>query len=79
MDADTKTPGSDQGTRFFQKREFCFTLDEIFNRWRSFKDAQDLHAALVKDTPSKIDLGAIYSMNVSCTSCASGASECTTV
>jgi hypothetical protein len=38
-------PGADTG--FFQRREFCFTLEgDIFVRYQSFKDGAELHQAL---------------------------------
>ncbi|GAX75634.1 hypothetical protein CEUSTIGMA_g3078.t1 [Chlamydomonas eustigma] len=59
---DSKHPQADAG--FFQKREFCFTLDgDIFVRYQSFKDGNDLKEALKARCPSKIDIGPVYSCN----------------
>ncbi|KAF5828599.1 hypothetical protein DUNSADRAFT_17335 [Dunaliella salina] len=48
----------------FQKREFCFTMDgDIFVRYQSFKDGNDLAEAIVRKCPSKIDIGPVYTWN----------------
>ncbi|XP_045120220.1 DNA primase small subunit-like [Portunus trituberculatus] len=45
----------------FQKREFCFTLaDDVYVRFLSFKDQEDMEAEIKKRCPHKIDIGAIY-------------------
>lgn len=59
---DGKHPKSD-GT-FFQRREFCFTLDgDIFVRYQSFKDAGEMATALKDRCPSKIDIGPVYNVD----------------
>ncbi|KAL4423871.1 hypothetical protein ABPG75_001172 [Micractinium tetrahymenae] len=59
---DGKHPKSD-GT-FFQRREFCFTLDgDIFVRYQSFKDGGEMAAALKDRCPSKIDIGPVYNVD----------------
>uniref|UniRef100_A0A7S0N4R3 DNA primase n=1 Tax=Pyramimonas obovata TaxID=1411642 RepID=A0A7S0N4R3_9CHLO len=59
---DQKHPQADAG--FFQRREFCFTLEgEIFVRYQSFKSASELHAALKDKVPEKIDLGPVYNVD----------------
>eukprot|EP00242_Pyramimonas_sp_CCMP2087_P004310 CAMPEP_0198200216 /NCGR_PEP_ID=MMETSP1445-20131203/3263_1 /TAXON_ID=36898 /ORGANISM="Pyramimonas sp., Strain CCMP2087" /LENGTH=471 /DNA_ID=CAMNT_0043870203 /DNA_START=74 /DNA_END=1489 /DNA_ORIENTATION=- len=59
---DQKHPQADPG--FFQRREFCFTLEgEIFVRYQSFKSASELHAALKDKVPEKIDLGPVYNVD----------------
>jgi DNA primase small subunit len=59
---DGKHPQADAS--FFQRREFCFTLDgDIFVRYQSFKDCDDLATALQNRCPSKIDLGPVYTVD----------------
>lgn len=59
---DGKHPKSDAS--FFQRREFCFTLDgDIFVRYQSFKDAGEMAMALKERCPSKIDIGPVYNVD----------------
>ncbi|PSC73481.1 DNA primase small subunit [Micractinium conductrix] len=59
---DGKHPRSDAG--YFQRREFCFTLDgDIFVRYQSFKDAGEMAQALKDRCPSKIDIGPVYNVD----------------
>lgn len=59
---DSKRPQADQV--FFQKRELCFTLDgDIFCRYQSFKDCQDMEEAIKARCPAKIDIGPVYTAN----------------
>jgi len=49
---------------FFQRREFCFTLDgDIFVRYQSFKDGTELQSALKDRVPAKIDIGPVYNVD----------------
>lgn len=60
--ADSKHPQTDKG--YFQRREFCFTLDgDIFVRYQSFKDSQEMRNAIRDRCPSKIDIGPVYSVD----------------
>ena len=48
-----------------KNREFSFTFSNgSYLRFQSFEDAEQLQSFLVKNTPVKIDLGAIYSAKV---------------
>lgn len=60
--SDGKHPQSDAS--FFQRREFCFTLDgDIFVRYQSFKDGNELRTAIRDRCPSKIDIGPVYNVD----------------
>ncbi|KXZ47858.1 hypothetical protein GPECTOR_32g470 [Gonium pectorale] len=49
---------------FFNRREFCFTLNgDIFVRYQAFKDGAELQAAIQRRCPAKIDIGPVYSAN----------------
>jgi DNA primase small subunit len=59
---DSKHPQAD--ATYFQRREFCFTLDgDVFVRYQSFKNGQDLRGAIQKRVPSKIDIGPVYNVD----------------
>ncbi|CAL8466650.1 g6186 [Coccomyxa elongata] len=59
---DTKLPQAD--SNFFQRREFCFTLDgDIFVRYQSFKDKEELRRAMSTKLPAKIDIGPVYNVD----------------
>lgn len=46
---------------FFGKREWSFTIeDDIYIRYQSFKDKDELIAAIQKRQPHKIDIGAVF-------------------
>lgn len=47
---------------YFQKREFCFTLaNDVYVRFLSFKDQEEMESEIKKKCPHKIDIGAVYS------------------
>jgi DNA primase small subunit len=46
---------------FFSRREWSFTIDEIYLRYQSFKDKEEFLAAIQKRQPHKIDIGAVFS------------------
>ncbi|GAB4814860.1 hypothetical protein N2152v2_001906 [Parachlorella kessleri] len=59
---DSKHPQADNS--FFPRREFCFTLEgDIFVRYQSFKDCQDMQAAINSRCPAKIDIGPVYNVD----------------
>ncbi|CCW72312.1 unnamed protein product [Phytomonas sp. Hart1] len=48
---------------YLARREFCFTLrGDIFTRFRSFLNAQELREELIKCSPEKIDVGGVYNI-----------------
>lgn len=52
-------------TKSLKNREFSFTFSNgSYLRFQSFEDSEQLQSFLIKNTPVKIDLGAIYSAKV---------------
>lgn len=52
---------------YFPNREFSFTLggeEDIFVRFKSFVDHEDLKKEIVRMNPKKIDIGAVYNIKV---------------
>lgn len=48
--------------KLFINREFSFTLkDDVYLRYQSFKDEEDMKKEVVQKCPFKIDIGAVYS------------------
>lgn len=61
---DGRHPGCDQS--YFGRREFSFTLEnEIYLRFQSFNSIAELEKAIKEKCPFKIDIGAVYSVEVS--------------
>jgi DNA primase small subunit len=59
---DTKDPYSDGD--YFSKREFSFTLaGDIYCRYLSFANAQEMREALVRQLPEKVDAGAVFTFS----------------
>ncbi|KAL3154366.1 hypothetical protein ABBQ32_013844 [Trebouxia sp. C0010 RCD-2024] len=59
---DSKHPQADAA--YFHRREFCFTLDgDIFVRYQSFKDGEELRTAINNKLPAKIDIGPVYNVD----------------
>ncbi|XP_042004028.1 DNA primase small subunit-like isoform X1 [Salvia splendens] len=59
---DGKHPGCDAS--YFGRREFSFTLEnDIYLRFQSFKDVDDLEKAIKHQCPFKIDIGPVYSVD----------------
>ena len=51
---------------YYNHREFSFTLkDDVYIRYQSFSDQQDLEKEIQKRCPYKIDIGAVFSHRVS--------------
>lgn len=50
---------------YFSNREFSFTLkDDIYIRYRSYKDEEEMTADIKEMCPYKIDIGAVFSGKV---------------
>lgn len=59
---DSKHPHADGS--YFNRREFCFTLDgDIFVRYQSFANGEDLKSAIKARCPAKIDIGPVYNVD----------------
>ena len=55
---------SGMSSNFFQRREFCFTLDgDIFVRYQSFRDGSALVKGIRQQLPSKIDIGPVFNVD----------------
>ena len=51
---------------YFVNREFSFTLkDDVYLRYQSFSDQQELEKEILKRNPYKIDIGAVFTHKVS--------------
>jgi DNA primase small subunit len=49
----------------FANREFSFTLkDDVYLRYKSFQDGEEMKKEFLQYVPSKIDIGAIYTTKV---------------
>ena len=50
---------------YFVNREFSFTLkDDVYLRYQSFADQQELEKEILKRNPYKIDIGAVFTHKV---------------
>lgn len=50
---------------YFTNREFSFTLkDDVYIRYQSFADQQEMEKEIQKRCPNKIDIGAVFSHKV---------------
>ncbi|CAH2080243.1 unnamed protein product [Thlaspi arvense] len=59
---DGKHPGCDE--YYFGRREFSFTLEnDVYLRYKSFKNASAMEDAIKGSFPYKIDIGAVYSVD----------------
>ena len=48
---------------YFKRREFSFTLEgDIYLRYQSFSDADEMQRALISKNPVKIDVGAVFNI-----------------
>lgn len=59
------TEDTRESRRFFQLREFCFTLkDDVYLRYKSFENQKEFEQSLQAYCPYKIDIGPVYSARV---------------
>ncbi|KAI5075976.1 hypothetical protein GOP47_0008041 [Adiantum capillus-veneris] len=59
---DAKHPGCDSS--FLGRREFSFTLEhDIYVRYLSFHDANEMESSIREKCPYKIDIGAVYNVD----------------
>ena len=50
---------------YYAKREFSFTLkDDVYIRYLSFADREEMEKEILKREPYKIDIGAVFSLKV---------------
>lgn len=60
-DISSDNPGVERD--YFSRREFSFTIeDDIYIRYQSFRDRQEMMDAIKKRQPHKIDIGAIFTL-----------------
>lgn len=58
-DPSKENPSIDK--EYFSKREWSFTIDgDIYIRYQSFRDCNEMISAIQKRQPHKIDIGAVY-------------------
>ena len=58
-----KDKNSTECSEYFYKREFSFTLPgDIYCRYNCFTNMEEFHEHLIKESPIKIDIGAVYNM-----------------
>lgn len=61
---DAKHPGCDSS--YLGRREFSFTLEhDIYIRYLSFHGATEMESSIREKCPYKIDIGAVYNVDVS--------------
>jgi DNA primase small subunit len=61
----TDTSSNDPNSRM-ARREFSFTLqDDVYIRYKAFRNAEEMKAEMKKYNPHKIDIGAVFSVSVS--------------
>jgi len=60
---DGKHPGCDQS--YFGRREFSFTLNgDFYLRFQSYNNALELENSIKEKCPLKIDIGPVYTVDV---------------
>ena len=53
----------DAGGDYFLRREFSFTMaDDVYIRYLTFRDAEELRREVTRRQPHKIDIGPVYSL-----------------
>jgi DNA primase small subunit len=49
---------------YFYNREFSLTINDVYLRYRSFKNAIEYKKSVVEKVPNKIDIGPVYTTSV---------------
>lgn len=63
ISADGKHPACDHS--YIGRREFSFTLEhDIYVRFQSFNNANEMEKAIKEKCPFKIDIGPVYNVDV---------------
>jgi DNA primase small subunit len=58
-----ETSSSYSSSGLFSRREFSFTLEgEIYSRYHSFQNVEDMKKKIMEKQPHKIDIGAVYNI-----------------
>jgi DNA primase small subunit len=50
---------------YFYRREFSFTIDDVYLRYRSYKTEEDFEKNVLAKIPNKIDIGPVYTVSPS--------------
>ncbi len=51
-------------SNYFYKREFSLTINDVYLRYRSFKNPTEFKKSVVSKLPNKIDIGPVYTVSV---------------
>lgn len=51
-------------TRLFTNREWALTIGDAYVRWNSYGSAEEMKREIVRMSPSRFEIGAVYSAKV---------------